>query len=395
MSDSVNPNPGAEGAMASSRRAVHWVLPAYNEAASISDLLDRIVEVSLDAGWSYDVLVVDDGSVDATGDIVRARAEEGIHASVVRNEPNRGLGFTIRRGLREASKAVGPDDIIMTLDADLTQDPVYAPAMIAKMDEGFDVVIASRYRPGSGVEGLSAFRRFLSYGASGLVALVRPVYGVRDYSCGFRAYRAGAIREGFERYGDDLVSERGFACMLEIVQRMRDFAAFAEVPFVLRYDAKRKGSTIKILPTIGAYFRVIAKVAGSGRASVQAGPLVLAFSSVFLGAFGQVFLRMGAQDLGGLQARTLLLNAIRRPQILIGLGLYAVSSILWLGVLSRMELSVAYPLGASGYILVVLLAALSGETVPGLRWLGVLLIVAGVLLVGWLGTAPKVKQRQS
>ena len=127
-----------------------------------------------------------------------------------------------------------------------------------------DVVIASRYQKGSSVEGLSTFRRLLSYGASGLVTLVRPVPGVRDYSCGYRAYRASAVREGFARDGDDFVSEQGFACMLEIAERLRGHVGFAEVPFTLRYHAKRKASAIKILPTIGAYFRVIMKVMRNG-----------------------------------------------------------------------------------------------------------------------------------
>ncbi|TDB37615.1 MAG: glycosyltransferase [Actinobacteria bacterium] len=376
-------------------RVIHWVLPAYNESASIADLLDRIAEVSNQHGLVYDILVVDDGSADDTGEIASRKADSGVPVRVVRNEPNRGLGFTIRRGLRESSETAGPDDIIITMDADLTQDPIYVPSMLAKIDDGYDVVVASRYRRGSGVEGLSGLRTLLSYGASALIALVRPIRGLRDYSCGFRAYRVAAVRRGFQEFGDDFISERGFACMLEIAQRLRDVAAFTEVPFVLRYDAKRKESAIKIVPTIGAYFRVIAKVAGSGRKRVPLAPLAFAFTSVFLGAFGQVFLRMGAQDLGGMQARQLLLDAIQRPEILVGLGLYAMSSVLWLGVLSRLELSVAYPLGASGYVLVVVLAALSGESVPLLRWAGVALIVLGVLLVGWLGAAPTVEPRRA
>ena len=395
MSESVDQARSEQRTPGLADRVIHWVLPAYNESASIADLLDRIVEISEEHGLAYDVLVVDDGSADDTGDLVLQKANSGVPARVVRNEPNRGLGYTIRRGLREASESAHPDDIIVTLDADLTQDPKYVPSMLAKIDEGYDVVVASRYRPGSGVEGLSTLRTFLSYGASALIALVRPIRGLRDYSCGFRAYRVEAVQKGFQEFGDDFVSERGFACMLEIAQRLREIAAFTEVPFVLRYDAKRKESAIKIMPTIGAYFRVIAKVAGSGRKSVPVATLAFAFTSVFLGAFGQVFLRMGAQDLGGMQARQLLLDAIQRPEILVGLGLYAMSSVLWLGVLSRLELSVAYPLGASGYVLVVLLAALSGESVPLLRWGGVALIVFGVLLVGWLGAAPTVEPRRA
>ncbi len=278
---SASPSP-----IPSADRTVLWVAPAYNEEASIEDLIDRIAEVSSASGWNYRIIIVDDGSRDATGDLSRAKGET-LPVTVVRNEPNQGLGRTIRRGLALAAEESGPDDVVMTLDADLTQDPGYAPSMLAKLDEGFDVVIASRYRPGSAVEGLSKFRTALSYGASAIVAVVRPVQGVRDYSCGFRAYRASTLREAFERDGDDFVSERGFGCMVEIAERLRGHADFAEVPFVLRYDAKRKESAIKILPTVGAYFRVIAKVAVSLRDNVPVAPFVLGLVSVVCGAFGR------------------------------------------------------------------------------------------------------------
>ena len=251
--------------MTTVERVVRWVVPAFNEEASIADLIDRIAAVSSEHCWCYKILVVDDGSADATGAIAQAKAAE-YPVTVRRNEPNAGLGRTIRRGLSEAADASGPDDVIVTLDADLTQDPGYAPSMLARLDAGdVDVVIASRYRPGAAIEGLSAFRTMLSFGAGALVLLVRPIKGVRDYSCGFRVYRAQTIRDAFARDSDDFVSEAGFACMVEIAERLRGHANFAEVPFVLHYDAKRKESAIEIGPTIRAYLRVIAKVTAPRR----------------------------------------------------------------------------------------------------------------------------------
>lgn len=375
------------------QKQVWWVLPAYNESKSIEELISRIAEVSERGGWSWRVLVVDDGSHDGTGELAAGMASRGIPVDVVRNEPNRGLGYTIRRGLRETSEAAGADDAIVTLDADLTQDPGYVPSMLEKLDEGHDVVIASRYRNGSGTAGLSWLRRLLSYGASATVALLLPIRGVRDYSCGFRVYRAAVIKEAFERYGDDFIQERGFACMMEIAEKLRDYASFAEVPFVLRYDAKRKDSEIKITRTIGAYVRVTTKIIFRTRRPVQLATLGLALSSVLFGAVAQVLLRQGAVGLSGMSIVDTLATAMTLRPILTGLALYALSSALWLAVLSRMELAVAYPLGASGYVLVVLFAAMAGEFVPPQRWLGVGLILAGILLVGWLGAAPAIERR--
>jgi dolichol-phosphate mannosyltransferase len=371
-------------------RVVRWVVPAYNEEASIADLIDRMAAVSLAAGWRYEIWVVDDGSADATGAIAQAKAAE-YPVTVLRNEPNAGLGRTIRRGLREASNASGPDDVIVTLDADLTQDPGYAPAMLARLDSGdVDVVIASRYRKGAAVEGLSAFRTMLSFGAGALVLLVRPIDGVRDYSCGFRLYRAQTVCDAFTRDGDDFVSEQGFACMVEIAERLRGYANFAEVPFVLHYDAKRKESAIKIGPTIRAYFRVIARVAATRRKPVPWITLLAAFASVVLGALAQRALQ-GAVAGTGLDASALatLVAALGRPSVLAGLGLYVVSSVLWLGVLSRMELAVAYPLGGLGFVVGAALAASAGEPVSAARWVGVALILLGATVVSYLGVSPR------
>lgn len=371
----------------SATRVVRWVIPAYDEAASIADLLRRIAEVCAENRWDYRITVVDDGSTDGTGDLARGAGVK--YLEVLRQEPNQGLGRAIRRGLRAAAMPAVSGDIIITLDADLTQDPGYARAMIERLDAGADVVIASRYRRGSGVQGLSFLRRIMSYGASGLVTMLRPIRGVRDYSCGFRAYRAGVVSRAFERWGDGFVEEAGFGCMLEIAERLREACVFAEVPFVLRYDLKRRGSAIPLARTVLAYGRVLRRVAKEGHSAAPFGMLALAFVAVMLGAVGQVFLRAGAGGVHASGVVATLAIALRDPRVIGGFLAYGFSTVLWLVVLSRLDLSVAYPIGAWGYVVVTIAAVIAGEQVPPSRWAGVALIVLGILLVGWLGVAPQ------
>lgn len=243
---------------------VHVVLPAYNEEASIGDLIARIAEVMDDAACAFDVLVVDDGSADATAEIARA----GRNTTVVANEHNSGLGFTIARGLREASASAAPDSVIVTMDADLTQDPAYIPAMVEAWRAGADVVIASRFRRGAKVHGLSWDRHVMTWGARVVVSSLMRVPGVRDYSCGFRLYDPLVLAAAFDALGDGFVTQTGFACMVEIIAKLRGSARIAEVPFELRYDAKRKPSAMRIGPTVRAYFTVIGQVRGLRRAGV-------------------------------------------------------------------------------------------------------------------------------
>lgn len=110
----------------------------------------------------------------------------------------------------------------------------------------------------------------------------------------------------------------------------------------------------------------------------------LAMGSVALGALGQVLLKSGAMSAGGGDGpAAALASALSSPLTWLGLLSYGLSAVVWLVVLSRLELSVAYPLGASGYVIVAVASVAMGEHVPAARWIGVAAIVGGILLVGW------------
>jgi dolichol-phosphate mannosyltransferase len=101
------------------------------------------------------------------------------------------------------------------------------------------------------VVGLSRFREILSYGASLLFRLTFPIQGVRDYTCGYRAYEARIIKAAFERWKDDFISEEGFTCMVDILLKLRQMdCIFVEVPMVLRYDRKPGVSKMNVPRTI-------------------------------------------------------------------------------------------------------------------------------------------------
>lgn len=114
---------------------------------------------------------------------------------------NLGLGATIRDGLVAAAESAGDRDIIVTMDADDTHAPGLILRMVRMISEGHDVVIASRYRPGSRSVGVPFFRQALSYCGSWLFRIVFPIRGVKDFTCGYRAYRARVVRDALARYG--------------------------------------------------------------------------------------------------------------------------------------------------------------------------------------------------
>ena len=231
-------------APAPARRTVRIVLPAYNEADNLPALLRALRETMEDNRIAYEVIVVDDGSRDRTAAVVDEWKAE-LPVSLVRHEINQGLGATIRDGLQAALERSGARDVVVTMDADDTHMPGLIVQMVRMIGEGYDVVIASRYRAESRVYGVPLMRRVMSRAASLLMRVVFPIRGVRDFTCGYRAYRADVLQRAVDRYHGEFVNQDGFQCMVDILLKLRPMQLiFGEVPLLLRYD--RKGGQSKM-----------------------------------------------------------------------------------------------------------------------------------------------------
>ena len=233
----------------SGSQTVLVVLPAYNEAVSLAAVLQALDRAGLESGMSLRLIVVNDGSSDSTGEVARSY-RGSVPLTLIDHRHNLGLGAAIRSGLLTAVDLASDQDIVVTMDADDTHTPLAIAQMVTRINEGFDVLIASRYQPGSSVIGVPVHRRFLSYAASLLFQLVFPIPGVRDFTCGYRAYRASVLRQAFTRYREEFINEEGFQCMVDILLKLRRMnLRFSEVPLVLRYDRKGGKSKMKVLRT--------------------------------------------------------------------------------------------------------------------------------------------------
>jgi len=236
---------------------IHIMLPAYNEAAALPALLDSIREVRWADGETYTVLVVDDGSTDATVSACRSRWDS-MPLEVSCHITNQGLGKAMMTGLKHCLSRCGPDDIVIAMDADNTHSPALMPAMVRRIRSGSDIVIASRYAPGGREIGLSTKRKILSRGASAMLKVAFGITGARDYTCGYRAYSASILERGFRVFADDLIEQRGFVCMAELLIKLGSLGAkVSETPLVLRYDRKAGASKMNVAGTIGSYLKLI------------------------------------------------------------------------------------------------------------------------------------------
>jgi dolichol-phosphate mannosyltransferase len=227
-------------------------IPAYEEELALPPLIEAMIRLREASLPDMRLIVVDDGSGDSTAQVVRELSKKQGWISLVRHEQNMGLSQAIQSGFRAALKEAKPGDVIVTLDADNTQSPDTILPMLARMAEGYDVIVASRFRPGAKVYGVPAMRRFYSRVMSVLFQWMLAVKGIRDYSCGFRAYRAEVLARAYDSYGQEFITERGFACMVEILLQLNRLGGvkFAEVPFILRYDLKPTETKMRVGKTI-------------------------------------------------------------------------------------------------------------------------------------------------
>jgi dolichol-phosphate mannosyltransferase len=244
-------------------RTIWIVLPAFNEAAGLPALLHRIDESMAEEALTYRVVVVDDGSTDRTHQVALEAADH-LPLTVMRHEVNQGIGATVRDGILLVCREGKERDILVTLDADNTHTPGLIARMVRMIREGHHVVIASRYRPGARVRGVPVVRRVLSRGASLLLRALFPTRGVRDYTCGFRAYDLGVLQRVIARGPDSFFDQDGFQVMVDILLKLRKETdlVFGEVPLILRYDVKEGESKMQIGATVRKTLRVIANQLG-------------------------------------------------------------------------------------------------------------------------------------
>ena len=230
------------------------LLPAFNEEQALPRLLQGVERALGERGEAFRIIVCDDGSRDGTA-VVLEEASRRFPLEVIKHKINRGLGESSRDLFERAAETCEDRDVIVRLDCDDTHDPAYIPALIGKLSEGYDVVVASRFEPGGGQVGVSRYRAAVSWLANLFMKVVFPVAGLREYSCGYRAYRGAVIRQAIGTFGNNFIQLKGlgFTCTLEKLVKLKLLGAgFGEVPFVLRYDRKQSQSKmVSSVTTLG------------------------------------------------------------------------------------------------------------------------------------------------
>lgn len=168
-------------------------IPTYNEKVNLHLLIDRLFKVFQEAKINGRIVIVDDNSTDGTGELADSLAYQYPNISVIHRPGKLGLGSAYKDAfqflLQDPQIAV-----VMEMDGDLSHEPEYIPSFITKIQEGYDVVIGSRYIYEGGVDkAWSPMRRLISKSANFLTTLLTGLT-VNDCTSGFRAYDSYALR---------------------------------------------------------------------------------------------------------------------------------------------------------------------------------------------------------
>jgi glycosyltransferase involved in cell wall biosynthesis len=189
------------------------VIPAYNEEENVPILYEKLKKVLDGLGQDYEIIFVDDGSTDGTYQRLKQLAEKDSQLKVIRFKRNYGQTAAMSAGFEHAK-----GDVIITLDADLQNDPEDIPLLLEKLKEGYHVV--SGWRKDRKDPFLS--RKLPSMIANWLISKITGVH-LHDYGCTLKAYRAEVVKD-LELFGDmhrflPALTKRRGAKITEVVVR--------------------------------------------------------------------------------------------------------------------------------------------------------------------------------
>ncbi|MBS7287763.1 MAG: polyprenol monophosphomannose synthase [Candidatus Freyarchaeota archaeon] len=203
------------------------IIPTYNERDNLEELAERLRSALGEA--KYELVIVDDGSPDGTGKLAEELARRLGNVKVMHRPGKCGLASAVVDGLM-----VAEGDVVAVMDADLQHPPEILPRMIEEIVKGADLVVASRYVKGGGVEGWSQWRRLVSRVATLMARLSIPrARWVRDPLSGFFAFKRSVV-EGLE------LNPKGFKILLEIIAK-GNFRKVVETPYT--FQIRRRGES--------------------------------------------------------------------------------------------------------------------------------------------------------
>ena len=356
------------------------IIPVFNEEKRLASSARQLAGWLSRFGMKHELLIVDDGSTDATPELLKKLAGEVRNLRVIRLPRNRGKGAAVRTGLQAAR-----GQSVVFMDVDLSTAPSQIPRALERIRAGYYLAIGSRALPGSRLPVPQPLLRRIS----GRIfnSAVRIILGLpyADTQCGFKAMTGKAARALSRNMRLD-----GFDFDVELLLlARRQGLRVSEFPITW---SDRAHSTVRLMAHSARMFSTLFSLRKrfrreAGYHPVMALPLIL--TSVALAITGQILMKHGARSLTDTGMGAGFLGAIATNHFVWGgLSCYGLSAVTWLAALAKVDLSFAFPMLSLGFVATALYSWLYfGEHLSVNRIIGISLVVSGVLLIAVSGRA--------
>lgn len=207
------------------------IIPTYNERENIAKVIPILLETFKKVqNWDMHILVVDDTSPDKTADVAADLSKKYKNVHLLLNKKKAGLGGAYLKGMEKAFGEYQAD-VVFEFDADLSHDPTKIPIFLEKIDEGYDMVLGSRYIPGGGIPDDWGFdRKFLSVVGNIVIATILTNFTIRDWTGGYRAL----TREVYESVEPEMHDDKftGYTFQIAFLHKtVKKGFKIVEVPF--------------------------------------------------------------------------------------------------------------------------------------------------------------------
>lgn len=241
---------------------IYFLIPVFNEALNIGELSKNLQSVLPEYEKWY--VFVDDCSTDSTREEIRHAFPQN-QLKLIEKVENRGPGDSFNLGMEWIlSHSQSDADMLISLEGDNTSDLDLLPVLLAAINQGHDVALASVYLSGGKLEKTNWFKKIISGIANWSIRTAFHL-NIQTLSSFYRVYRLGILRSVKRKYGI-LIAETGFVCMVELVVKLVGTGAkVVEIPTVL-HSGRRKGSSkMNIVRTTFGYLRFIVRHLGRSR----------------------------------------------------------------------------------------------------------------------------------
>lgn len=232
-------------------------LPSYNEWKNLPRTIEEIKKYLNKS--EYKIVIIDDGSTDGTFDNCKKFFPD---VDIIKHKKNLGIGGVFRSIISYIIEKIDDNSNLIIMEADGTSSPFLIPEMIKKLNNGWGVVIASRYKKGGCYKNFPLKRLILSKGANTLFRFIFPHLKVKDFTIFFRGYRTFYIKKTYRKYRDNFITSEGFCANIEFLIKLikADGFKISEIPFIYDYRIKKGKSKLKIFKNLKEYSKFILEI---------------------------------------------------------------------------------------------------------------------------------------